>query len=290
MRAVVLVLASSTAASAQPCATTRVPHPVSAFYAEPPTTRVIYLDKDGGTFDITAGPTDSATNAANLIATGDSKERANVALAPIESSFDWPYILACVKQQYQPYNVTVVDTRPTSGTYVEALIGGDGTANGLGSDVLGVAAADNFCGITETGIAFAFSTNHLTRGSPNDELCTTIAHEVGHLFALEHEISGVDTMSYVAFATAMMKSFTEPSSHCGTDVADQTACSCEDVGGVDMTSSAVRLAQYVGPRPSSSDGGCSVGGDRSVCGVLLVLLLIRSKHAKRVVGSGRLRM
>lgn len=51
-----------------------------------------------------------------------------------------------------------------------------------------MAAADSFCRVTENGIAFSFSTNHIGITKMNDELCATVAHGIGHLLALEHNL------------------------------------------------------------------------------------------------------
>ena len=173
--------------------------------------RTIYLNRNGGTYNVTTGMTDASTNTANVIASGDGKTHMNAVIPPIDANFDWNYIVQCVKTQYKPYDVIITETEPTSGNYVEAVVGGDGASTGwsANSGILGVASADNFCGVTEKGIAFSFAHNHIGIAKPNDELCATVAHEVGHLLSLEHEISSPDTMSYVPFATAGMKSFTD---------------------------------------------------------------------------------
>jgi len=59
-------------------------------------------------------------------------------------------------------------------------------------------------------------------------------------------------MSYVPFATAGVKSFTNADSHCGTDNADQSNCSCMTTGAGEVTNSAVRLTQFLGLRPIES--------------------------------------
>jgi hypothetical protein len=234
------------------CGTTRVrvandQAPVP-YHAAP---RVIYLNKNGGTYNVVNSATDSATNTASTITSGDGAQHMNAVIPPIEASYNWPYIVDCVKKQYKPYNVIITETEPTSGNYIEAVVGGNGRSTGWSSSsgILGVASADNFCGVTEKGIAFSFSTNHLGITKPNDELCATIAHEVGHLVALEHEISGPDTMSYVSFAQAGSKSFTSADSHCGTDNSNQISCSCTPTAPGNLTSSGKRLTMFLGARP-----------------------------------------
>lgn len=238
------------------CGTTTTPRPVavSSFVAPPPavgTTRTVYLNKNGGTYNISSGATNAATNAANTIAAGDGRAHMGAVIPPIEASYNWPYIVACVKKQYEPYNIVVTETEPTSGSYVEAVVGGSGASTGwsASSGILGVASADNFCGVTEKGIAFSFSTNHLGITKPNDELCATIAHEVGHLLGLEHEVASVDTMSYVPFASATKKSFTNENSNCGTTPSAPRSCSCQTTGAGQVTSSGMKLTQFLGLRP-----------------------------------------
>jgi len=226
----------------------------AAFIANPATTvRTIYLNKNGGTYTIKTGGavTNSATNTANTQAAGDGSPHANAVIPPIDAVFNWPYIVACVKTHYKPYNVSITETEPTSGDYVEAVVGGTGSSTGwsASSGILGVASTDSFCGVDEKGIAFSFATNHIGIANQDDELCATIAHEVGHLLALEHEVAVADTMSYVPFATAHAKSFTITNAHCGTDSQTQTNCSCQTTGSGQVTNSAERLTQYIGLRP-----------------------------------------
>lgn len=241
------------------CGTTRTPIAVATSEARiapanPTGSRTVYLNRNGGTYNITNSATSSATNTANTIAAGDGRSHAGAVIPPLEASFDWPYIVACVKKQYKPYNVVVTETEPTSGNYVEAVVGGSGASLGwsANSGILGVAAADSFCRVTENGIAFSFSTNHIGITKMNDELCATVAHEIGHLLSLEHEISGPDTMSYVPFASVNQKSFTNANSQCGTTAQDTTSCSCTTTGSGQVTNSGMRLTQFLGLRPTET--------------------------------------
>ena len=238
------------------CGTRQVASPQAppmSFAATP--TKVIYLNKNGGTYNIVNGATDSATNSAGTIAAGDGRTHMGAVIPPIDASFDWPYIVACVRQHYKPYAVTITETEPTSGNYVEAVVGGTGSSTGwsASSGILGVASADNFCGVTERGIAFSFATNHVGIAKANDELCATVAHEVGHLLALEHETTGTDTMSYVPFASSGSKLFTTANGKCGTTPTQTGACSCGSVAAGNYTNSAMRLGQFVGLRPTEKE-------------------------------------
>lgn len=208
--------------------------------------RTIFLNRRGGTYHITNAATNSATQTANArVVSADGRSREAV-IAPMSSGFDWATISACVQQHYAKYDVRIVETRPTSGTYVEAVVGGTGTELGFGANQLfGIASADNFCGVTEAGIAFSFSETH--RGVPqaNLELCATIAHEVGHLLALEHETLATDLMSYVLVSDTTSKSFVNQNVPCGVEPGQNQQCSCTQ----SSTNSAARLTSFVGLRP-----------------------------------------
>jgi uncharacterized protein (TIGR03382 family) len=230
------------------------PRAAAVSFAATPT-KVVYLNKNGGTYNIANAATDSATNTADTIAAGDNRAHAGAVIPPIEASFDWPYIVACVRQHYKPYAVTLTETEPTSGNYIEAVVGGNGASTGwsASSGILGVASADNFCGVTERGIAFNFSSNHVGIQKANDELCATIAHEVGHLLALEHEATATDTMSYVPFASSGSKLFTTANGKCGTTPSQTGGCSCGSVATGNYTNSSMRLGQFVGLRPTEKE-------------------------------------
>lgn len=210
--------------------------------------RTVYLNRFGGTYVIAGSTTNSSTNTAsnNVSANGQSR---SAVIDPLGNGFNWTFIASCVREFYAPYNVRVVETEPTSGAYVEAVVGGDGTELGFGPNQLyGIAAADNFCGVTERGIAFSFSETH--RGVPQQdyELCATIAHEVGHVLALEHETLAEDLMSYVAVADVTSKDFVDANAACGTFPGQPQSCTC----GGSTTNSAARLRMYLGLRPTET--------------------------------------
>lgn len=205
--------------------------------------RTVYLNKDGGTYKA-GGTTDASTNTTQLVSGG------TFVIPPINTAlFNWPTVAACVKAHFKKFNVRVVETEPTSGDYIEAVVGGDGSELGFGADQLfGIASADNFCGVTERGIAFSFSQTHRQVPRRDDELCATIAHEVGHVIALEHEQLGTDLMSYILISDSTTKAFVDMSSGCGTSPQDPSNCSC----GGGSTNSHARLAQFIGLRDTET--------------------------------------
>ena len=220
------------------------PPPRQSFAAGEP--RVIYMNKDGGTYTF-GGTTDASTNIAGGVSVGPSS---GTIPALNTNQFDWGFISQCVQDYYAPYNVTFTETEPASGDYIEAVVGGTGTELGYGTDELfGIAAADDFCSVTERGIAFSFSQTHLGVPQADEELCATIAHELGHVMALEHEALAIDLMSYVLVSESASKDFVDQDANCGVYPGDNFSCSC----GGSQTNSAQRLEDYLGLRPAETN-------------------------------------
>lgn len=229
------------------CGTQQIPGEAAPrpWLLAPGSQRTIYLNRFGGTYEISNAATDSAHNIASTRVSANGSPRTAM-IPPLAPDFDWPMIAACVKEHFAPYNVRIVETEPSVGPYVEAVVGGTGSPLGFGASTLyGIAAADNFCSVTEAGIAFSFSEAH--RGIPmrDAELCATIAHEVGHLLALEHEALAPDLMSYVLVSDTSSKSFVDELAPCGTVPQQPRNCSCSS----GMTNSYARLMSAVGLRP-----------------------------------------
>jgi uncharacterized protein (TIGR03382 family) len=201
----------------------------------------VYLNRNGGTYSPAAATNSSTNTVDSSTFTGGSFT------IPAMTGYNWTTLRACILEHYEPYDVTFTDTQPASGNFIEAVIGGNGTEVELqGSTIpglLGVAAADNFCGVTQRGIAFSFSAAHNGIPQALNELCATVAHEIGHLLALEHEVLATDTMSYVFFETAGSKSFHDQNSACGTEPGAETDCSCSSGS---TTNSGARLEEFVG--------------------------------------------
>jgi Bacterial Ig domain len=238
-----------TTRGANSCGTVQEPAVADGFeryLLAPGTQRIVFLNRFGGTYNVAVGATDSATNTASTIVSGNRQPRtANI--KALSSMFDWPMIVECVKSHYVAINVRFVETEPATGPYIEAVVGGAGSDLGFSasSGILGVAAADNFCGVTETGIAFSLAEEHEGLSQRNFELCTTVSHEIGHLLALEHETLATDLMSYVPVTQAASKAFVDMASTCGLYPGQPQGCSCTST----MQNSFNRLVTYVGPRP-----------------------------------------
>lgn len=225
------------------CGTHQAPNVVSsdqgpALWLAP--VRTIWLNRAGGTFRRAAN-----TNSADNTISSDIFGR-DMVIPPMSNSFNWNTLVTCVRAAYKPYNVTITETKPSAGSYIQAVVGGNGSEVGRGQGLLGIASADNFCGVTEKGIAFSFSEAHLDAGRRDEELCATVAHEIGHLVGLEHETLPTDIMSYVPISTSRTKAFVNQDSTCGTTPQEPNPCTCTSAA---MTNSVVTLKRLLGDRP-----------------------------------------
>lgn len=209
-----------------------------------PGLRTIFLNKNGGTYT-RAVSTDATTGKVNYQII-EGSNGSSFTIPPLNTTtFNWPTISTCVREHFKKYSLLFVETRPTSGDYIEAVVGGTGQEAGFGANELfGIASADRFCNVTDKGIAFSFSETHKTVPRRDEELCATIAHEVGHLLALEHEQLPTDLLSYVLIANSNTKAFVDQNSGCGVSPQQTNPCSCSS----STTNSHARLVQFIGQR------------------------------------------
>ncbi|MEO8702327.1 MAG: hypothetical protein ABI867_19940 [Kofleriaceae bacterium] len=114
---------------------------------------------------------------------------------------DFEGALQCLREVYSPFNVNVVETRPTSGDYSMIMVGGT-QANPAGpllgfDGAGGVAGLPDNCQPNARGMSFAF-TELLdvfageAGGSRPFGLCWVMAQETAHVFGLDHEFQFQD--------------------------------------------------------------------------------------------------
>jgi hypothetical protein len=150
--------------------------------------RIIYLNKSGVT--LTPGDDDSRTNRSSII----TSTRGVPAWNP--SATVWNATVACLKDMFARWDVTVVETDPGNVPHMEAVFTGSPSSIGMSSGVGGVSPFTEDCGVIENSIVFAF-TNAF--GNNAQTICEVMAQEVAHSYGLDHELLASDPMTYLNY-------------------------------------------------------------------------------------------
>ncbi len=147
----------------------------------------IFLNRFGGTYS--PGQDDSRRN------TSIVPNQVSTVSAFSGSDSQWNQAVNCITTMWAPYNVTITQTEPASGEYIEAVIGGSPGQVGLPQGVGGVAPIDQFqCSIIPNAIIYAFAD---VVGNDPEEVCEIAAQEIAHAFSLDHEYYCPDPMTYL---------------------------------------------------------------------------------------------
>ncbi len=204
---------------------------------------VIYLNREGA--QILAGLDDSSTNRSSVVAHAGLEAHDVAAFRGTPAR--WDAIVQCVRSQFEDFDVDVVDRRPAEGPYVMVMVGGqpgdlassDGLYHGVPGRLSGLAPMASEP--VEQAVAYVFARD---LGEQTRPVCETIAHEVGHVFGLDHVMDCHDPMSYLP--RCGNRSFQEQESACG-ERADRL---CAD--GKPTQSSHARLLEVLGPRAETA--------------------------------------
>ncbi len=207
-----------------------------------PTT--LFLNRCVGGCTITKGRHDAPNNISNNPGTGagpfmflEFPSFAGTRGAAADG--EWNAIRACVAKIYSFYNVTVVDQRPTSGPYHMAIVSGNADSiqfqGGVDGQLLGLSAL-SCAGPLDNVVSFSLADSHRAVFESSaryvKEMCTTIAHEVGHAYGLEHQFefddgksACPDPMSYdVGICNPPTHFFRNKSSKCGATQVGNCMC------------------------------------------------------------------
>ncbi|NVB79125.1 MAG: Ig-like domain-containing protein [Kofleriaceae bacterium] len=150
--------------------------------------RIIYLNHTGIT--LTPGNDDSRTNKSSIINSQKTVPAWNTSAA------NWAATVACMKDMFARWDVTVTDVNPGNVPHMEAVFGGSPQNIGMQAGVGGVSPFTEDCGIIENSIVFTF-----TNVFPDDPqtVCEVMAQEVAHSYGLDHEMLASDPMTYLNY-------------------------------------------------------------------------------------------
>ena len=125
------------------------------------------------------------------------------------SNANWNRLVACVEDKFKGLDVQFTDVKPTTGDYVIVKVGGKQSDIGKGGKAIGGIAPFNGFPLNNV-IVYAFDQGGTYRTRTN---CETIAHEVGHIYGLDHTYECNDVMSYLQGCGT--KSFVATALPCG---------------------------------------------------------------------------
>lgn len=170
--------------------------------------RVIYLNKNGVT--LIPGNNDARANRSTI-----AQQQTTIAAWNVPAA-TWNATVACIRDLFAPFDVTVVEADPGNVPHIEAVFGGSPGQLGLPNGVAGVSPFTSDCSIIENSIVFTF-----TNVIPQDArlACEIQAQEIAHSFGLDHELLASDPMTYLNYNGN--RSFKNQTASCGEDVARQ---------------------------------------------------------------------
>jgi MYXO-CTERM domain-containing protein len=170
--------------------------PTEAFTAlGDPISPVIFMNRCRGGCTITSAARDDARTQQSTIPNAPDGTQIAFPAFPFSDAV-WDQFMACAREVYSPYNVTVTDVDPgASVVHHEVIVAGTPDLVGLGPTILGIAPVASDCLAKNNNISYDFAANH----SPDDvlELCATATHESAHSWGLDHEYDCTDPMTYL---------------------------------------------------------------------------------------------
>jgi hypothetical protein len=179
--------------------------------------KIVYVKRCIGGCDVHYAPVDDSRTGASSIAAQGSVRTIGEFKQPLSV---WNELMACVKETFAPFDITVTDVKPSDGTTPHFLniVGGKPTdlhPNYTGAG--GVAPFD--CGEIPNAITYTFDVY-----GPNAlALCWTVSQEVAHAFGLEHAFLVKDPMTYLS--GDMPKRFRDVDAACG-ELEQWARCEC----------------------------------------------------------------
>jgi uncharacterized protein (TIGR03382 family) len=184
-----------------------VPEHVEATVAPQANSNVIYMNRcAGGGCTVTLGNTDSRTDHSSVPNVGQGHLNAFS-----QGDAVWTNVMACVREVFSPFNVSITDVDPGSAPHFEIMVAGTAAAFGLPSNVGGVSPFDCSQPYIPNSLVFVFD----VWGANVNEICATAAQEIAHSFKLDHCTDPSDPMTYFSFSGR--RHFKDAQVQCGSD-------------------------------------------------------------------------
>jgi hypothetical protein len=177
----------------------------------------------------------------------------------------WNAMVSCVKEQFAPFQIEIVERRPAGSDHITALVGGKASMIGMSDrTTAGIGPYDG--SVLRGALVHVFS-----QVGPGERdhagLCAVTAHEVGHALGLDHTYKCGDVMSYFNDECGP-QTFLDVDMPCGES--EERTCATGD----ETQNSYRRLASLVGlkraatapepmpePMPALDDDDLDTSGD-----------------------------
>jgi len=243
-------------------------------------TRVIYLNRDGAVL-WPGDANDSSSQTSTIVS-----EPTSIGAWDIDDD-TWADTVACVRDIYRPFDVTITDEDPGDAPHMEAIFGGHPNDVGLPDNVAGVSPFTTDCAMIESSIVFTF-----TDVMPDDArtMCEVMAQEIAHSYGLDHEMLASDPMTYLDYAGE--RTFQNEMAPCGEN--GNRLCGINGNMCRQKQNSVALLTERLGAKggstppgtdpqsshePGLQDVGCSAtrGGSSLVLGLAALALLRRRR-------------
>lgn len=166
--------------------------------------RTIYLNRDGAL--VRPGANDARLSTSSIV-------QEPTLLSPWDIDDEvWDETVACVRELYARFDVTITDEDPGDVPHIQAVFGGHPRDVGLPDNVAGVSPFTTDCGVIENSVVFTF-----TDVLPDDPrlMCEVMAQEIAHSFGADHELLPEDPMTYLDYPGE--RSFQDKLAACGED-------------------------------------------------------------------------
>jgi hypothetical protein len=160
----------------------------------------LYLNRCSGGCTVTQGNNDARNHVSSIPTVTATSPGPSFTIAEYQNAAgqsgtaadaEWAQLVQCMKEVYSPYNLTVTDVKPPSGTgYNEGIIAGTPQQIGQTGDVLGVAPLASDCSAIDNVMSFSFANAHGGTGIDRVyNICWTASQECAHAYGLDHEYS-----------------------------------------------------------------------------------------------------
>jgi hypothetical protein len=206
-------------------------HGESDAWGAPHAMKTIFLERHGAT--LTPGRDDSTIGRASVVSKAKRDEVKIPKYAGSEQT--WKLFVHCLRQQYAPFDVSIVEERPKERGYILAVVGGTPSSVGFPKRTAGLAPYNGKP--VEDAVVLIFSHTLEEQARP---MCETAAMEIAHAYGLDHEHLCPDPMTYLEGCGA--KRFRDEEAPCG----EKKVRPCGD--GRATQNSYRRLLEALGPR------------------------------------------